>query len=175
MVLALRALPFWRHWPLINEREYMSTIEYVTFNDVNPENFLPILNKLKIREHLIQHAIFDRDTAATWMASKIEVDGGHGCKIRAINVDGQLVGWCGIQLEGDKYEIAIVIDDSSWGLGIKIFHEIMSWAKSMGHEEVYIHFLHTRPKYKFLQKLSKRVYQSQIFGSKFNTYQLAVK
>ncbi len=153
----------------------MTAIKYVEFNEVNPESFLPILNKLKIREHLIPHELFDRDSTAVWMKSKIEVDTNYGCKVRAINVDNELIGWCGIQFEEDKYEVAIVIDDSSWGLGIKIFHEIMSWAKDIGHKEVCIHFLHTRPKYKFLQKLSKNVYESELFGSKFNTYQLEVK
>ncbi len=153
----------------------MSTIEYVKFSEINPSDFLPLLNKLKIREHLIQHELFDIDTVTTWMKSKVDIDSSFGCKIRALKLDGQLIGWCGIQLEEDnKYEIAIVIDDSSWGYGIKIFHEIMSWAKAIGHEEVYIHFLHTRPKYKFLQKIAKKVYQSEILGSKFNTYQLAV-
>jgi len=153
----------------------MSTIEYVKFSEINPENFLPLLNKLKIRQHLIPHAVFDIDTTAAWMESKIAVNANHGCKVRAINVDDQLIGWCGIQLEDGKYEIAIVIDDSSWGLGIKIFHDIMNWANALGHNEVYLHFLDTRPKYKFLQKLSKRVYTSELFGSKFNTYELAVK
>lgn len=153
----------------------MTSIEYVKFSEVNPESFLPLLNKLKIREHLIKHELFDRDSAESWMKSKIEVDANNGCKVRAIKVDNQLIGWCGIQLEEEQYEIAIVIDDNSWGLGIKIFHEIMNWAKSFGHKEVYIHFLHTRPKYKFLQKLSKKVYKSELFGSKFNTYQLEVK
>jgi len=147
----------------------------VKFNEINPNDFLPLLNKLKIREHLIQHELFDIKTTSAWMGAKIEVDASQGCKVRAINVDNQLIGWCGIQLENEKYEIAIVIDDSSWGLGIKIFHEIMHWAKVFGHQDVYIHFLHTRPKYKFLQKLAKKVYESELFGSKFNTYQISVK
>ncbi len=153
----------------------MSTIEYVKFNRTNPKNFLPLLNKLKIREHLMQHELFNLETTAAWMESKIAVDASNGCKVRAIKVDNQLIGWCGIQFEAGKYELAIVIDDTSWGLGIKIFHELMLWAKVIGHKEVYIHFLHTRPKYKFLQKLAKSVNESELFGSKFNTYQLVVK
>ena len=153
----------------------MDTIEYVKFDQLSPESFLPLLNKLKIREHLIQHELFDLNSTSTWMQSKVVVDSSLGCKVRAINVNQQLIGWCGIQLEDSKYEIAIVIDDKSWGVGVKIFHEIMSWAKILGHDEVYINFLHTRPKYKFLNKMAKQVYESELFGSKFNTYQLTVK
>lgn len=153
----------------------MLTIEYVKFDEISPETFLPLLNKLKIREHLIQHELFDMETTEAWMRSKIAVDASPGCKVRAIKSAHQLVGWCGIQLEDGKYEIAIVIDDSSWGIGVGIFHEIMNWARAIGHDEVYIHFLHTRPKYKFLQKISKKVYESELYGRKFNTYLLAVK
>jgi len=153
----------------------MPRIEYVKFSEVSPENFLPLLNKLKIREHLIQHELFNIETTLVWMESKLAVDSSHGCKVRAINVDNILIGWCGIQVVDSNYEIAIVIDDSSWGLGIKIFHEIINWAKIIGHKEVYIHFLHTRPKYKFLQRISKNCYENELFGSKFNTYQLAIK
>ena len=153
----------------------MSTIEYVKFNEISPDDFLPLLNKLKIREHLIQHEFFDVDTLTAWMESKIEVDASLGCKVRAIKLDHQLIGWCGIQLAESKYEIAIVIDDGSWGAGVKIFHEIMNWARVLGHQEVYLHLLHTRPRYKFLQKQAKKVYESELFGSKFTTYQLTVK
>ena len=77
--------------------------------------------------------------------------------------------------EDEKYEIAIVIDDDYWGLGIKIFREIMNWAKELDHRTVFIHFLHTRPEYKFLRKISKNVYESELLGSKFTTYELAVE
>jgi hypothetical protein len=153
----------------------MLTVEYVKFDVINPNDFLPLLNKLKIREHLIQHELFDKKTTAAWMRSKMEVNTRPGCKVRAIRLANQLIGWCGIQFENGKFEIAIVIDDSVWGIGVKIFHEIMNWAKVMGHEEIYIHFLHTRPRYKFLQKMSINIYESELYGSKFNTYQLAVK
>lgn len=153
----------------------MNNIEYVRLNEVNPEEFIPLLNKQKIRTHLIEHQLFDQGSTKAWLESKIKLDSSQGNKLRAIVIDKQLAGWCGIQLEGDKYEIAVVIDDDYWGLGIKIFREIMFWAKELGHKTVYIHFLHTRPEYKFLRKMSNNVYESELLGSKFTTYELAVK
>ena len=153
----------------------MDGIEYVKLSEVNPAEFVPLLNKQKIRKHLINHPLFDEQTAKAWLEAKVGVDSYQGCKVRAIFVDKQLAGWCGIQLEDEKYEIAIVIDDDYWGLGIKIFREIMSWAKELGHRTVFIHFLHTRPEYKFLRKISKNVYESELLGSKFTTYELAVE
>lgn len=152
----------------------MKTIEYVHFGEVISDEFISLLNKHKIREHLISHELFDAESIDSWINGKIELDACKGCKVRAILVDKQLAGWCGIQLEDSKYEIAIVIDDSHWGLGTKIFPEVMVWAKILDHDTVFIHFLDTRPEYKFLRKIAKNVYGSEILGSRFTTYELAV-
>jgi len=153
----------------------MKSINYLSFSEVNANDFIPLLNKLKIREHLINHDLFDNDSIIAWIKSKLEVDSTHGCIVRAVIINDQLAGWCGIQLEDEKYEIAIVIDDKFWGSGKAVFHEIMDWAKDFGHEEILIHFLHTRPEYKFFQNISTKVYTSVLMGNKFTTYQLPVK
>lgn len=93
----------------------MKAIEYLKFSEVNPHKFLPILNGYKTRKHLIEHEIFTLKTVKEWMHSKIEADKEVGCRVRAIIVDDELAGWCGIQQECGKYEIAIVIDDQFWG------------------------------------------------------------
>jgi len=153
----------------------MNNIEYVKLEEVSPTEFIPLLNKEKLREHLIVHELFDVELVKSWIASKIEVDASSGCKVRAVLVNANLAGWCGIQLEDGKHEIAIVIDERYWGVGMEIFQEIMAWAKDFNHKTVFIHFLHTRPEYKFLRKIAKNVYQSELLGSKFTTYELEVE
>lgn len=152
----------------------MKSIEYLKLSQVNANDFIYILNKLKIREHLIDHNLFDNNSIKNWIKSKLEVDSTQGCRVRAIFINHQLAGWCGIQLEDDEYEIAIVIDEEFWGSGKTVFKDIMSWAKDLGHEKILIHFLHSRPEYKFLRKISTKVYTSQLLGDKFTTYQLPV-
>jgi len=153
----------------------MVTVEYPKFNRIEPSEFLPLLNSEKIRKHLIEHQLFTIDTLITWMQSKIEVDAISGCKVRGIVCNGDLAGWCGIQFEEGEYELAIVIDDKFWGLGKRVFKDLMCWAKELNHDEVCIHFLHTRPEYKFLKKMAKNVYETDFFGNTFTTYQLTVK
>lgn len=153
----------------------MNTVDYPKFNTINPNDFLPLLNSKKIRKHLIEHELFTIGTLTTWMHNKMKVDATSGCKVRGIVCEGELAGWCGIQLEEGNYELAIVIDDKFWGLGKTVFKDMMCWAKELEHDEVYIHFLHTRPQYMFLKKISKNVYEADFFGSKFTTYQLTVK
>lgn len=153
----------------------MHCLEYVTFDEIEPIDFLALLNKRTTREHLIDHERFDTDKVKEWIQSKIDVDSSQGCRVRAIRVEKQLAGWCGIQREDGKYEIAVVLDDSYWGLGKSVFREMMIWAKELGHTTIFIHFLHTRPEYKFLRKMSKSVYESELLGSTFTTYELEVK
>ncbi len=50
----------------------------------------------------------------------------------------------------------------------------MVWAKDFNHKTVFIHFLYTRPEYKFLRKIAKNVSQSELYGSQFTTYELEV-
>ena len=152
----------------------MHSLEYIPLSRVNSDDFITLLNNPKIREHLIGHDLFDHTSLNAWIKGKAEVDAQPGCKVRAIILNGLLIGWCGIQLENGQYEIAIIISDKSWGIGKTVFQDIMGWAKELGHSDVFIHFLETRPEYNFLKKISKNVYKSELYGRKFTTYQLEI-
>lgn len=147
---------------------------YVSLDKVNPDDFITLLNKQRVREHLVEHNLFDSNTIKTWIKEKIAVDGTRGCKVRGIISDNTLAGWCGIQFENGKYEIAIVLDSKHWGIGKKVFNDTMCWAKELGHDEIFIHLLHTRPEYKFLRRIAKNVFISEQLGQKFTTYHLPV-
>ena len=112
-----------------------NTVDYLRFNEINPSEFLPLLNSRKIRKHLIEHDLFTVETLTAWMNSKIEVDATSGCKVRGIVCESELIGWCGIQFEDEKYEIAIIIDDKFWGLGKKIFQDMMCVANALNQHD----------------------------------------
>lgn len=153
----------------------MNEIAYVKLNEVNPDDFIPILNHRKVRGHLIGHELFDANSVRAWIDAKMEVDSTEGCRVRAILYRGRLMGWCGIQFEGGDYEIAIVIGHEFWGLGRTVFRDMMGWAEELGHDEILIHFLHSRPEYGFLRKIARDVHESEILGEKFLSYRLPVK
>lgn len=171
--MPLTIFPFVEKGAPINVQK--SQLEYVNFQDIEPESFLPLLNKQTTREHLIKHQQFDVKAVTEWMQDKVEVDSTPGCRVRAIQVEGQLAGWCAIQADDGNYEIAVVLDDQYWGVGRSVFRELMAWAKEFGHSTVYIHFLHTRPEYRFLRKMSRRVFESEMMGERFVSYELEVK
>lgn len=135
---------------------------------------MAVLNKKKIREHLVEHDLFNSSSIRKWINGKIEVDRESGCRIRGIISGDSIAGWCGIQLENGKYEIAIVLDPKHWGIGINVFKDLMSWAKALGHESVVVHLHHTRPEYKFLKRIAKKVVKTEQLGEEFTTYHLSV-
>lgn len=152
----------------------MNKVEYISLQDLDQRALLNVLNKEKIREHLVLHDKFNEASLKEWVSSKVSVDSTKGCKVRGIQVDGAVAGWCGIQFENEAYEIAIILDEEYWGIGVAVFKDVMVWASELGHSHVVLHLLNTRPEYKFLRKMASRVYDSTMFGQKYKSYELRV-
>lgn len=80
----------------------MREIKYVKPEELNSEGLRALLNKHRIREHLIEHKLFDSNTIKSWIQEKHEMDCTDGCKVRGIIANNSIAGWCGIQFEDDK-------------------------------------------------------------------------
>ncbi|HBJ82060.1 MULTISPECIES: GNAT family N-acetyltransferase [Bacteria] len=152
----------------------MSEIEFLHFNQVNHTEFMDVVNQDSLRTHLIEHPYFDETSLHAWMNEKINTDAIHGCRIRAVYIGGVLAGWCGIQPDDNGFELAIVISQKFWGFGIPIFKKLMCWAKELEHKEILFHLLESRREYKVLNKMSTKVYKTELSGRCFTTYHLAV-
>lgn len=152
----------------------MSGIEFLNFNQVNPEDFMEILNEDSLRTHLIDHSYFDSSSLQIWMEEKIDLDAIQGCRIRAVSINGVLAGWCGIQPDDNGFELAIVISQKFWGFGITIFKTLICWAKEIGHKEVVFHLLDSRPEYQAIKKISSKVSKTEQLGRCFTTYHITV-
>ncbi len=152
----------------------MITLSYTNLSSIPVEAWLALLNEPKVREHLIEHPPFTPATVAQWVLEKQRVNAEPGCRVNAIVCEGVLAGWCGIQYEDGDYEMAIVLDPSQWGLGPRIFADMIGWAVALGHSTLLIHFHHTRKAYSFLRKVATAVYPSRLLGSEFLTYELSV-
>ena len=152
----------------------MSNIEYLTFEQVDPEELMTVMNEDSLRAHLIHHPYFDVTSIQAWIEDKIKTDLLWGCRIRAVSIDGVLAGWCGIQPDDNGFEIAIVISQKFWGSGIHIFKTLKCWAGELGHKEVLFHLLDTRREYKALAKMATKVRSTQLLGRSFTTYYFSV-
>jgi RimJ/RimL family protein N-acetyltransferase len=134
-------------------------IRYLSFDEADVDRLFQVLNNPAVRKHLIEHPIFDRVTFAQWVEGKRDIDRLSGCRIRGVELDGKIVGWCGVQggpttegvdLEinapegGVRYDIGIILEPSAWGVGPKIFRDMIDWAIELGHREIYIYLLDSR-------------------------------
>lgn len=152
----------------------MKAIHYREFQNIRSDDFLPLLNAPSLRTHLVAHPEFDSASIADWVKYKIELDAAPGCRIRAVYVDDVLAGWCGIQPDENGHELAIVIGPAFWGVGLRVFRDMMLWAAELGHSELVFHLLETRPEYRFLRKRASRVQVSELWGRQFTSYFIAV-
>ena len=69
----------------------MSTLEYRELNKINPLDFIPILNEDSIRNHLIDHDVFNTERVQTWVAEKMKCDVLDKCRIRGVYLDEQVM------------------------------------------------------------------------------------
>jgi hypothetical protein len=152
----------------------MNAINYLKFNEINPDDLSSVLNQDNVRDHLVPHRHFDSCSIRDWIKGKIDHDSFPGCRIRAVFIDDNLAGWCGIQKDNENFELAIVISQAHWGKGPLIFKDLISWAKELEHQEVLIHLLETRREYRFLKRMSTSTHKTKMFGKTFITYHIAV-
>lgn len=152
----------------------MQNISYVAIEGLNRNELMSILNKASVREHLVSHEQFDELLLDDWVAEKVIVNSTKGCRVQGIKVNEVVAGWCGIQFENGSFELAIVLDEKYWGMGVRVFKDVMAWASELGHSKVVLHLLNTRPGYVFLEKMANRVYESTLFGQKYTSYELRV-
>ncbi|MCW8885698.1 MAG: N-acetyltransferase [Motiliproteus sp.] len=152
----------------------MTEVEFVSFEQVDPKDLLPIVNEQALRTHLVDHPLFDANSIREWIIGKVDTDSMPGCRVRAVTINGALAGWCGIQPDDNGFEIAIVISKEFWGFGISIFSSVMRWAKELGHDQIVFHLLETRPEYKALKRLATKVQKTEMLGRNFTTYFISV-
>lgn len=151
----------------------MNNISYLSFREVEPEDLIGVLNEDSLRVHLIDHPYFNANSIREWIEDKLDTDAKPGCRVRVVTVDGAIAGWCGIQPDDEGFELAIVISQAHWGVGLSIFKTLMSWASELGHEEVLFHLLDSRREYKALTKMATKVKQTELLGRQFTTYYLS--
>ena len=150
-------------------------LTYHTIDTSRTEEWLQLLNSDLVRKHLIQHPRFTMETFGIWLQSKIKADQQSGCILRAIQSDGNLIGWCGIQIESGDYELALVLSPKYWGHGREVTNQIVVWAQELGHKQLFAHLPQTRPQTKALERLfGKPIRVSRIHENVFNTYRIEI-
>lgn len=151
------------------------TTEYCSLASVDSGALIALVNNKKVREHLIEHPLFTPASLQAWITEKQAIDSTPGCCVRAILVDKQLAGWCAIQPYEQDVELAVVLHPDFWGVGKRVYAEMLITAQKYGHTAVWLHLLDTRPVYRFLLKKAIKVDTRQLLGRQFTSYLVSTR
>ncbi|MCZ6680227.1 MAG: N-acetyltransferase, partial [Candidatus Poribacteria bacterium] len=117
---------------------------------------------------------FDEANCDAFIADKETLWSPYGYGPWAFIVDGNFVGWGGLQPENGDADIALVLHPKSWGMGKPIYDEIIKRAfGAMGLESVTALLPLTRRHVKGLQRLGfEREGDVEYLGERFIRYRL---
>ena len=125
----------------------------------------------RIREHLTGHELFTVDRVKHWIRTKMRRAPGKACR-EALLVAGLPAGVLYSLMETD--EIAIVIDENQWGLGPRIFRDVMDGPRCSAMRRCSciccIPGLNTDS----LRRIARKVYTTELLGDRYTTYELMV-
>lgn len=113
-------------------------IEFKPLRDVDKSDIIELLNNQRLRQHMpLAQGDFNEADYNAFLTSKEQLWLEHGFGPWAIMADGAFVGWGGLQPEMGDADIALVLHPAYWGLGKRIYDEIIRKAfLEMGFDSV---------------------------------------
>jgi [ribosomal protein S5]-alanine N-acetyltransferase len=150
-------------------------IEFKRLPEICKAEVIALLNHPLVRRHMpLAKGDFDEAAYAAFIADKEALFAEHGYGPWAIVVDGKFVGWGGLQFEEGDADLALVLHPDYWGLGKKIYQEIIKMAfGKMGLESITILLPPSRKGMKGLTKLGFEADGEVIIkGERFLRYRL---
>ena len=130
-------------------------IEYRRLTEVASPDLIALMNHPLVRRHMpLASGRFDDSDCARFIATKERLWSEHGFGPWAFVVDGQLAGWGGLQPEQGEADLALVLHPDYWGLGQRLFADIIAQARVGGrHDSVIVLLPATRIRVRGLRRL----------------------
>ncbi|MBM7774294.1 hypothetical protein JOD54_004498 [Actinokineospora baliensis] len=101
-------------------------IEFVRLTEIAVADIVGLLDDPAVRGHLpLASGRFDEGACRGWVAGKEAIWAEHGYGPWGFVADGVFVGWGGPQPEGADADIALVLHKHAWGLGERIYREVI--------------------------------------------------
>lgn len=107
----------------------MTEITFARLPDVEPAAIVRLMNDPRVRRHLpLATGDFDLEVCARFVAAKELMWTEHGYGPWALLQDGEVVGWGGLQPEGDDADLGLILLPSAWGVGRSLYRRFLSFA-----------------------------------------------
>jgi GNAT superfamily N-acetyltransferase len=150
-------------------------IEFKRLNEVEKSEIIDLMNNPLVRRQMpLTTDNFNESDCDNFIAAKERVWAEHGYGPWAFVVDGEFVGWGGLQPEDGEADLALVLHPDHWGVGKALYDEIIERAfGEMGFERVVVLFPPTRTRVKGLLRLGfEKDGELDINGETFIRYKL---
>ena len=151
-------------------------IEFKKLSEINPSKIIELMNHPFVRKHMpLAKGVFDDAACKKFLLAKQKLWMDHGFGPWAFVLDGQFVGWGGLQPEHGDADLALVLHPRYWGFGRVIYHQIIERAfGTFGFSSVTVLFPPTRHRIKGLLQLGfKPDGELIIEGERFIRYRLS--
>ena len=108
-----------------------SRITFARLPDIPPDVLISHMSNPRIAEHMpLLTFTWDREVAARFVEMKEECWRRDGLGHWAFLADGRYVGWGGFQKEGEEWDYGLVLKPGAFGLGARITHEALAFARN---------------------------------------------
>jgi len=156
-------------------KDFAQSFEFKRLSEVSKESIIELMNHPLILRHMpLATGKFNEDEYHQFIKAKQAIWNERGYGPWAFVVNGQFVGWGGLQPENDDVEIALVLHPKYWGLGKATYDKIIDYAfGQLGLNSLIVLFPPSRSRIKGLFRLGfEKDGEVEIQGQKFFRYRL---
>lgn len=151
-------------------------IDFKRLGEVEDSQIIELMNHPLVRRRMpLSRDRFGKRDCDEFVAAKERMWSEHGYGPWAIVVDGQFVGWGGLQPENGEADLGLVLHPNYWGIGRTLYYEIIDRAfDEMGFETVTVLLPPARRRVRGLLRLGfEEDGELMVGGQRFTRYRLA--
>lgn len=155
---------------------YMN-IEFIRLTEVNKSDIIALMSNQIVLNHMpLATAQFGEEECDKFIEEKENIWKEHGYGPWAFIINGNFIGWGGLQPEHNDIEIALVLHPNYWGIGKIIYDKIIHYAfEDLNLKAVIVLLPPSRKHVKGLFKLGfEKDGNIEIDGKLFLRYRLSV-
>ena len=104
-------------------------IVFKRLTEVSPDAIIELMNDPDVRRHMpLARGHFGRAECEHFVAAKELIWDKHGYGPWAFVLGHELIGWGGLQPEGDEADVGLVLHRAHWGAGKALYDRILDHA-----------------------------------------------
>ena len=104
-------------------------IMFTRLTKIPPDAIIDLMNDPAVLRHLpLAQDEFGDVECARFVAAKEQMWEERGFGPWAFVLDGEFIGWGGLQPEGDDVDVGLVLNQKYWGAGYALYRRILTYA-----------------------------------------------